>query len=294
MWKPLVLAGLASASIASVSGYQRLSLGDRLERDYTEYYSLPIDADSAKAAGWVPLNTTCEAPLGVTWAQSSKGATESQPILLYFTPGGQITGAGALYRGSYPDNLVNNGYLQPVPGNDDGSEWFVTVTFRSPEDVCSSGSLALPLGDRLVLNANTIAQEIPLTPQEAGAAGWVAGSCFSGMGTHWFLDVSQNGSMSWEAANLFPIVTMYNEETPTATGTINAFFFASSIVQQSLLPPSTNEWEPIPLPNILMCKNFCDSSCHFSDTSFYSTLHLYMNDRTAVSCNGGCTIGCCS
>jgi hypothetical protein len=75
----------------------------------------------------------------------------------------------------------------------------------------------------------------------------------TGMGTHWFLDVTRNGSMTWQAANLFPIVTMYNEETATATGTINAFFFASSVVQQSLLPPSTNEWEPIPLPNILMC-----------------------------------------
>ncbi len=42
------------------------------------------------------------------------------------------------------------------------------------------------------------------------------------------------------------------------------------------------------------CKNFCDSNCHFSDTSFYSTLHLYMNDRSQVSCNGGCTIGCCA
>ncbi len=82
-----------------------------------------------------------------------------------------------------------------MPGNDDGSEWFVTVTFRSPEDVCSSGSLALPLGDRLVLNANTIAQEIPLTPQEAGAAGWVAGSCFSGGYPGW--EIRRSGLLLW-------------------------------------------------------------------------------------------------
>ncbi len=63
------------------------------------------------------------------------------------------------------------------------------------------------------------------------------------MGTHWFRDVSQNGSMSWQAANLLPIVTMYDQESPNADGAINAFFFASSVVQQSLLPPSTNEWE---------------------------------------------------
>ncbi len=59
-------------------------------------------------------------------------------------------------------------------------QWFVSVTFRAPEDVCSTATSPLPLGDRLVLNANTIAEEIPLTPQEASAAGWVAGSCFSG------------------------------------------------------------------------------------------------------------------
>ena len=36
-----------------------------------------------------------------------------------------------------------------------------------------------------------------------------------------------------------------------------------------------------------------DSSCTFKDTggagTAFSTLHLYMNDRARVTCNGGCT-----
>lgn len=115
------------------------------------------------------------------------------------------------------------------------------------------------------------------------------------MGTHWFLDLStENGTISWEASNLLPVVTMYDEESENPTNTINAIFFASPVVQQSILPPDTNDWDLIPLPTPLMCKNFCNSDCGFHDTSVYSTMHIFMNDRSKVTCHDGCKIGCCS
>jgi len=86
---------------------------------------------------------------------------------------------------------------------------------------------------------------------------------------------------------------MYDMESVNPTNRINAFFFASSVVQQSIFPPNDNQWEPVPLPNYLMCKNMCDKDCTFHDTSFYSTAHIYMNDRADVTCYNDCKLACC-
>jgi hypothetical protein len=268
-----------------------VSIGNILQRDYTVYVPLPLTTTAAVAAGWAPFNgTTCTPGLGIAYGQDSEGPTEEHPLILFFTPSGQVSGAAAMYRGDdQPQNLIDRGYLLPWAA----SRHIVTVGFRSQTDSCSLLNHSLPLGDRLVLNPAGIAQALPLTAADASDQGWVAGSCFSGMGKHWFLDVSTFGSMTWRAANLLPIVTMYDEDSPNPTGAINAFFFASAVVQQTLLPPNDNQWEPIPLPNFLMCKNFCNESCTFTDTDFFSTLHIYMNDRANVTCRNGCTIGCC-
>lgn len=98
------------------------------------------------------------------------------------------------------------------------------------------------------------------------------------MGWHWFKDLrAPHGEMSWDALNLMPVVPMYSP----VEGRINAIFFASAIVQQQLLPPADNEWEPVPLPNALMCGNFCDDSCRFNGTDIWSTMHFYFHDHGA-------------
>lgn len=53
------------------------------------------------------------------------------------------------------------------------------------------------------------------------------------MGVHYAQDLTMTGEMTWKAANMMPIVPMYNDETLTgdnAGGTINAFLFASQVV----------------------------------------------------------------
>eukprot|EP01104_Vermistella_antarctica_P000956 TRINITY_DN11032_c0_g1_i1.p1 TRINITY_DN11032_c0_g1~~TRINITY_DN11032_c0_g1_i1.p1 ORF type:complete len:324 (-),score=52.94 TRINITY_DN11032_c0_g1_i1:288-1217(-) len=277
----------------AVGGFSNLSIGDMLERDYTVYTPMPTNASSALAQGWTQ-NTTCVPGLGEVWSQTSSGPTKKEPLVLYFTPYGQAAGVGVMVYGDVESNLVENGYFLPVAGQ--SSTYFISVSFRSAEDSCSKQSSSEELGDRLIINAGPggIAESLPLTQAEAQTAGWVAGACFAGMGTHYFKDLTLNGTLSWEAANLLPVVTMYDDQSANATFDINAFFFASSVVQQSIIPPSANQWEPVPLPNVLMCKNFCSSDCTFHGTSFYSTLHIYLNSRRPdVTCNGGCSIGCC-
>ena len=220
---------------------------------------------------------------------------QSQPLWLYFTPRGQVSGVATLFYSHIvmqPQNLINLGYIVPYPNGGDGV-YYVSVGFRSATDACSNYTFAQPLGDRLVIHPTGVAMSLPLTASDASSQGWVVGSCFGGMGRHWFLDLSSPGSMTWRSDWMLPVVTMYDEDSPSPTGNINAIFFASRVVQQSLVPPATNQWEPVPLPNLLMCKNFCNSSCTFYDTSFYSTLHIYMNNRSRITCHNGCTIGCC-
>eukprot|EP01079_Euglenida_sp_SAG-EU17-18_P009396 gene9396-8419_t len=98
------------------------------------------------------------------------------------------------------------------------------------------------------------------------------------MGHHWFYALATAPTMSWQAENLLPVVPMYDGDNA-----LNAFFFASSVRQQSLLPPGANQWEPVPLPNNLMCGNFCDGDCTFAGTSIWSTMHIYLHDHEPVN-----------
>jgi len=255
------------------------SIGDRLLRDYTDYYALPITVDEAKSSGWEAVSSDCNDALGIPFAQGGS-ATSSNPVTLFFTSAGQVSGIGVNYYGTPPSNLINSGYWQYLA---DGV-YFLSMSFRS-SDVCSGSTSPVNLGDQLVINANSTAIAIPLTEEDAINNNWTKGSCFSGMGYHYFYDLSTAPVMSWEAANLLPIVPMY------FNGSINAFFFASSVVQQGLT--GAHWWDPVFLLDFLMCKNWCDSSCTWHDTSAWSTFHVYLKDYTQVTCPAGCTISCC-
>jgi len=54
----LAVSLLALSSVAS-----SLSIGDRLLRDYTVYESMPINASSARSAGWT-ISSTCNPDRG--------------------------------------------------------------------------------------------------------------------------------------------------------------------------------------------------------------------------------------
>lgn len=257
---------------------------------------MPVDAATATKQGWLPMyGTQCLNGLGVAYAQakSKNGTNPSEPVVLYYTPGGQASGVGVFVLGDSKPKLVDR-FFMDAGKSGSYKRKFISVSFRSETAACSLAVSKYPLGDRLVVNAGSggIKMELPVTRKDAAAAEWVRGSCFQGMGNHWFKDLT-GPHLTWEAENLLPVVIMYDEESENADNEINAFFFADSDRQQQALPPNANQWEPIPLPNFAMCKNFCNSSCTFHDTSLFSTLHVYLKDYKKVTCNGGCTIGCC-
>lgn len=303
--------GSVTVAAAGLQNYSRVSIGDRLDRDFGVYAAMPVSAKEATAQGWYPIETKCTPGLGLPYAQakSNNATAASEPLVLYFTPAGQVTGAGVVIVGDGKPELIAKGYLLHHGINDQGYDLlYISVSFRDPVACCSATQQTGLLGDRLVVNQGPggIAKELPVTRDDARAAGWVPGSCFSGMGRHWFKDLT-GPDLTWYAKNLLPVVVMFDEESANPTNTINAFFFASSDRQQNLFPSyNANQWEPVPLPTVAMCVNLCNSSCTFKDTggrgTAFSTLHLYMNDRARVTCNGGCTTlspcptdqcGCC-
>jgi len=276
---------------SGLSGHPRVSfppfsLGSDFFRDYTEYYPLPMNTSMASAAKWVQNATSCDPNLGIRWNQEKNGVLESNPISLFFTPTGQLAGIGVTIYGDVFQNLVNLGYLQPLGVLQGYQAYFLSITFRNSSTICSGNMSPDEIGDTLIVNANSIAVQLPPTEDQAINALWSPGSCFSTMGYHYFYDLATAPNMSWVGANLLPVVMMYNE------GNFNAFFFASGIEQISFL--DTNQWDPAPLPNILMCKNWCNPKCTFNDTSLWSTMHIYTNNYKEVKCPGDCSISCCN
>jgi len=256
------------------------SIGDRLLRDYTSYISMPITTASAQSSGWM-LSSTCNPDRGIKATYKGSAPTSSTPISLFFTAAGQLAGIGVNIYGNPKSQLISAGFYEPVGSE----EYFIGVFFRNSSAMCSGTASDLPLGDSLIINAGKIAWPIPITINDAMEKNWSNGSCFFSMGYHWFYDLKTAPVMSWEAANLLPIVPMYNN------GEINAFFFTTTEVQQGLF--SSNWWDGIPLINFLMCKNWCDSECTFEDTFTWSTMHIYLKDYTQATCPDDCTISCC-
>ncbi|KAJ9445706.1 hypothetical protein DIPPA_07656 [Diplonema papillatum] len=259
------------------------SIGDEFYRTYTKYVGLPMTAAAASSGGWVAANTTCVPGLGYPMKLDDE---LQNTTLLYFDQRGNVSGISVDVFGSPPpQKLIDLGYWVLISHE----RYRISLGYRSPFVVCSPSTTPTkyPLGDRVVINPNGINQSLPLTVEAAAAESWSRGSCFYGMGHHWYYDVAGHPNMTWKAENLVPVVTMYNNK-----GALQATFFASWTIQQH--PFNAGDWEPIPLSTGLMCKNFCSSDCHFEGTEFWSTYHVYMNPLADAVCADGCEIGCCA
>jgi len=275
----LVLVALVCVSAC----YAQFNTYNQLYRTFLEFKKQPLTLKDAENQGWTPFNgRTCRNGLGIAYSPYSTGPTEFSPTFLYFTPAGQISGIGTrVYSRYVPQNLVQDGYWVPVPGQDDTYD--ISLIFRRSYDTCSYSTSPYTLGDRLLVNG---AMSIPLNSTDATAKGWVEGACIKEMGTHWSWDTTQNGSMSWNSSNLFPVMPMYGPED----GLIKAVLIPTPSLQYTFL--SGGEYEG-PFTNGLMCLNWCTTSqCTFSGTHVWTTLHWLFTDYTQVTCTGAkCVVG---
>jgi len=248
-------------------------IGDRLLRTAILYKDIPVSATDAQNTGWTQY-TQCDPNLGIAYTYSSSGApSHFNPITVYYTQGGQIGGVALEHFGTPADGLEKFWQIQP------NNTYRMSVSFRQPSDMCSGETFPEIIGTQLVLDQGTVDLSLPLTENDATNAQWTKGSCIGGMGTHWSYDLSAAPEMTWVASNLLPIVTMYNEVNG---GVLSAFFFTSPRVQ---LSEPLGPWEG-PIPSGLMCLNWCNNTCSF-DSSFFSTLHFYLDDPSLNTCDNG-------
>jgi len=245
-------------------------IGTSLFRTYPIYDALPMNVYDAANQGWSNY-TWCVPNLGAAWSIPSGGPDELKPITLYFTAGGQISGIGITHYGQ-PDN---DWWIPTVDGH-----FYLSVTFRTSDNMCDSEyKYQEPLGTQVVLNQGSQPTfTMPLNEEDATSAQMTKGGCIATMGTHWALDLATAPNMSWNASNLLPVMPMYFQDE------ISAILFNTPNIQLGSYP--LGPWE-VPLIEELMCYNFCDDSCSWSNP-MWNTMHFFFTNYEQNTCTQHC------
>lgn len=231
----------------------------------------PLNENELRTQGWFRYSAACDPLLGWAWSVDQEGVRQYKPVTLYTTAGGQISGIGMRFYGEVKQKLIDAGFFR------DGNQ--LDVAFRdSPCDdttpAPAQGLGEAGLGDRLIVAPHGAKHSLPLSDPKQ-----FRGSCFDGMGWHYFEDLTwteetYGTAMTWYAENIVPVIAMYDDRHLN----INAIFFASATRQQTLMPPTKNMWDEVPLYTYLMCKNFCSADCAFKDSWGMSTDHIFFNN----------------
>jgi len=277
---------------------------DVMSRVFTRYHDLPVGEAKLVSGGW-HKGAACIVPIGYPWTRDASGATIGEPLTMYTNAAGQPSGVGAMMSKYLPPDQRK--YAKDLGGG----SWQIDVGFRSG-DQCENVLRTEEIGDQLVVNpGGASTKTIPLTADEAVTQNWQKGSCFNGMGWHYFFNTA-GGTLPmagnfWNKGDVFPVVAMYHQ------GQINAIFFASVRDQFTYKwgcggCKDTNFWEPSTLNQFMMCKNMChpkDSDCGFEragsiENSEWSTMHIYFRDTAGIGCGEGANcfvpgagMGCC-
>jgi len=282
---------LSTLALASATGGD---IGDSVWRTFDHERAVPMDTTAAAKEGWSQMSKSCNPSLGVLYAQEAKGPSEDHPLAAYYTSAGQLAGLQVTIFGSNrdmgdaaPENLVNLGFWKP--SNSTEEAWTIDMSFRDPSEMCSGAKSSLVLGDRAVINQDTIKFALPLTKDDAHASQFDAGSCIAGMGQHFMYDVKTAPDTSFVEGNLMPVVPMYHPDTDKLQG----FFFTTPVKQSgSRSVTASNDWDFPAVTGKLMCYNWCDAECAW-ETSSWSTMHVFVSSSYAsVVCPGGETVTC--
>jgi WAS/WASL-interacting protein len=252
-------------------------IGDLLIVNAIHHFTMPITtADATANYDFQALTGECDPSVGVEYTYKGE-LSAHYPISLFFTTGGQIGGIGV------------TSWKQPSPGPQAGywntnanGTYQLVVSFRNASSgiQCNfKNDSAFPVGDSVIVQPSGQKFSVPLTAAAALAQSWTNGSCITTMGRHWAYDLQTAPDMSWDVANLFPIMPMYNEDTHV----IDAILFNIADAQ-SVWP--FGYWEGPFIPS-LMCYNWCDSSCTFN-TNLYSTMHWFFTNPALNTCAAHC------
>jgi len=254
-----------------------IDIGDRVEHTFLKFDALPLTQSDADDASWM-VYSNCTTGIGIAFTYKGQPPTSSYPVVVYFSAGGQISSIGVRIFGTLPGPLVPEYYK---PADSDSME--VTVSFRDPDSVCDpTVTFNEVVGDRLVINPDTVAFPIPIAEGDAVLAGWSQGGCIGGMGTHYSYDLLTTPVLSFNATTMVPVTPMY------FNGSVSAFLISSP--QEQEIIPLIGAWEG-PFPLTLWCYNWCSSQCspNFDTYSgWWSSMHFLLHDHTINTCAQHC------
>jgi hypothetical protein len=278
-------------------------------------FANPVTTAATEGTEWTKVaDEPCNPQLGEAYRKNGGNRTSKSPATLYFTPAvgdtpGVLSGISVDYYGYVEKNLVGSyfGDEQTAAG---GTFRTLSLALRdyNKYDLCDTTAPLENIGlDKVTVAPNLIAENIPINEHdEELQTGWEEGSCMFGMGTHWAKDVVGGNHMTYEAANMVPLVPMYNFET----GDLQAVFFYATDTKQTFpvdkctydfknptqpcAKGELNEWDNNPglvQPNtgvFYACSNFCREDCNFtgSPTEQYTTMHFMFTDTSKEFCGG--------
>jgi len=252
-------------------------IGDGLYRTAIVDSVLPLSMSDASAAGW-NQDGNCDPNLGIPWSMHA-APQKTEPVTVFYTAAGQVAGVGLTMWGT-----PSNGFWLPTSNG----AYILTVSFRDPSVMCSGDTQSYVLGDRVVINqGSSMTFDVPLNASEAAAQNWFGpGGCISHMGNHWSYDLETAPEMSWEAANLLPLLPMYQNVSSDnyEQGAINAFLITTPAFQYT---EPLGDWEG-PFINTLFCYNWCDPECTSFDADPWYTLHFFLHDPSENTCVSHC------
>lgn len=262
-------------------------IGDQLKHTFLKYDAFSLTESEAVAAGWQKFDASvgCVPSLGVPYVAATP--TDHHPLVAYYSAGGQISAIGAIVFGDLEPTLIEAGFF--LPWNEKSHK--IHLGFREPSSVCDpSTSYNEPVGDRVVVNPDSISLEIPLTRSGALAKGFFTGGCIGGMGVHHSLDLNSYGKPTWNHSSLMPFTPMYDE----TSGNLNAVLLQTSSLQEGV--PFVGDWEG-PFVNSLLCQNYCDSRCpkmlanSVGTAHLWNTCHFLFHDHSLNKCSTHCPFG---
>jgi len=272
---------VALLALVALVGIAYATFGDRVIHTAFAYKNFPLTRDAAESGDWRRVNSNCIPGKGVAYVHKN-GVASSTPAFLYFAQSNGALAGFQLRRwvqstGSPADRFWEAPSVDLSCSASDCSDIF--VQFRDPSTVCGTNfAMGNGVGDRIVVGSKQL--RVPLNATDAKMKGWMEGDCIPGMGIHYSMNLGGPlGKGNWNASSLFPIMPMYDAQS----GNINAILIANPHLANAF---PLGWWEG-PIPNILMCKNWCSTSgCGFVDTLIWSTMHFWFRDHSGISCTG--------
>lgn len=284
-------------------------------------FDQPTTTAEAPELGWTKVeDEPCNPQLGEPYRKNGGVRSSTTPVTLYFTPdvGGVPGIISAIevdyYKGitedkSVEENLIGSYFSDEQTAADGSTFHSLAVALRDYDehDLCdTSAPISHTNLEKITIAPAGAAENIPLSENdEELQTGWEQGSCIPTVGVHWGKDVVGGSRLTYEAANLVPVVPMYSSKTSA----IQAVMFISTNMKQTFpedclgkigypfnmattvacTEGKVNMWDQSPgvlqanQPPFYMCSNFCRADCELTGSTdgWYNTMHFVFKNITA-------------